>query len=87
MYHVYVLKSQSSSKIYIGSTNNLERRVIEHNSFRQNIAHFTRKNAGPWTIVYKEKLNDKRSALKREKELKSFRGREFIKNIISINRP
>ncbi len=87
MYYVYVVESESSNKIYIGSTNNLERRIIEHNDIRQNKSHFTRKNAGPWIVVYKEKLNDKRSALKRERELKSFRGRESIKNIISISRP
>ena len=87
MYYVYALRSQSSDKIYIGSTNNLERRITEHNRLQQNIAHFTRKNAGPWIIVYKEKLSDKSSALKREKELKSFRGREFIKNKINSDRP
>ncbi len=87
MYYVYAIKSQSSNKIYIGSTNNLERRIVEHNDFQQSKLHFTRKNAGPWIIVYKEECNDKYSALKREKELKSFRGREFIKNKININRP
>ena len=33
-------------------------------------------------FIYKEEVNDRREALKREKQLKSFKGREFIKNLI-----
>jgi putative endonuclease len=36
----------------------------------------------PWKLIHSENFTDKASALKREKELKSAKGREFIWNII-----
>jgi predicted GIY-YIG superfamily endonuclease len=32
MWYVYVLKSESDGKLYIGSTNDLKRRIYQHNS-------------------------------------------------------
>ena len=32
MYFVYILKSEKDNSLYIGKTNNLERRLTEHNS-------------------------------------------------------
>jgi predicted GIY-YIG superfamily endonuclease len=32
-----------------------------------------------WDVVYKEELSDRPAALRREKQLKSYRGREFIR--------
>lgn len=83
MFHVYVLQSETSGKMYIGYTNNLDRRLSEHNdrqTFRSK--HFTFKNAGPWKLIYKEQASDKKTALIREKQLKSHQGRDFIKNLI-----
>ncbi len=37
---------------------------------------------GEWSLIYKEEAVDRNSAIKREKQLKSYRGREFIKNLI-----
>jgi len=36
----------------------------------------------PWKVVYTEELNTKTEAMKREKQLKSAKGREFIWNLI-----
>ncbi|MEK7166651.1 MAG: GIY-YIG nuclease family protein [Patescibacteria group bacterium] len=77
---VYALHNKPTSKIYIGQTNNPERRLLEHNLKRGK--HYTSKIIGEWKIIYKEEVNDRREALKREKQLKSFKGREFIKNLI-----
>jgi predicted GIY-YIG superfamily endonuclease len=54
MYSVYVLRSQSCSRLYVGSTSNLERRIQQHN---ENLAAAT-KNRGPWRLVYQEWSND-----------------------------
>jgi putative endonuclease len=81
---VYVLSNNKSGKIYIGYTNDLNRRLAEHNDnnpVRNN--SYTHKNKGDWKLIYSEVLPDKYSALKREKQLKSHQGREFIrKNVI-----
>jgi len=80
MFFVYVLFNRDKNNIYIGQTNNLERRLEEHNSKLGN--HFTAKFDGMWTLIYKEELITRNEALSREKQLKSFRGREFLKNYI-----
>ncbi len=79
MYLVYVMYSENFDKIYIGMTSNLEQRLLSHNELSKK--GWTIKFR-PWKIVYKESFKSKQEALKREKELESFRGREFIRNQI-----
>ena len=78
MYFVYVLKSQSSGKFYTGQTNNLENRIYAHNN---GMSPYT-KGKGPWELIYFEECNSRGEAMKREKYLKTGKGREFIKEII-----
>lgn len=69
MHVLYILKSQSSNKLYIGVTNNLQRRFREHNSgeSKSTAAH------KPWQIVYCEVYRSKLDALERERKLKQFK--------------
>lgn len=69
-----------SKKLYIGQTSAPERRLIEHNKKRGR--HYTAGIEGKWQLIYKEKQISRREAIKREKQLKSYRGREFIKKLI-----
>lgn len=82
MWFVYALYNEEKNKIYIGQTNNLEQRLIEHNQKRGN--HYTAKTEGKWIVIYKEEVADRKAALTREKQLKSYRGREYIKQYISL---
>jgi putative endonuclease len=82
MWIVYALYNLEKEKIYIGQTANIERRLIEHNQKRGN--HFTANIKGDWKLIYKEEINTRREALIREKQLKSYRGREFIKKLIIV---
>ncbi|MFC1703948.1 GIY-YIG nuclease family protein [Candidatus Omnitrophota bacterium] len=67
MYYVYVLQSKKNkNKLYIGNTNNLERRLAEHNS---GDGYFT-KTYKPFKIVYYEAFLDKHDAVNREIKLK-----------------
>ncbi len=77
---VYALYNANEGKTYIGQTSNIEKRFVEHNLKRGN--HFTSKFEGEWIVICKEAVADRRSALIREKELKSYRGREYIKQYI-----
>ena len=79
---VYALYNQQSGKIYIGQTSNLENRLTEHNQKRGK--HFTAKFEGEWKLIYTEKVESRNQALLREKQLKSFRGREYIKKYIPL---
>jgi putative endonuclease len=81
-FFVYAIYNNFSKKIYIGQTNNLEKRILEHNEKFGD--HYTTKFQGNWILIYKEEFRTRSEALIREKQLKSYRGREFIKNLIKI---
>ncbi len=77
-YYVYILKSKSSTKHYVGQTNNLERRLMEHNSGKST---YTKKYI-PWEIVYYEEKDNQAEAIKTERYYKSAAGRKKIKKIL-----
>ena len=77
MHYAYILKSQKDrNKIYVGSTNNLERRLSEHND-TPSCSYI--KTFAPWNLKISVSFKDELSALKFEKYLKSHSGRAFIK--------
>lgn len=78
MFTTYILKSESSGKYYIGSTNNIERRLIQHNNGH---SRYT-KTRGPFVIVYKEDFQTGSEAKKREYYLKSLKSRKAIEKLI-----
>jgi len=79
LFTVYVLYSEAFQKIYIGYSSDLKSRLESHNSLSDK--GYT-KRYRPWIVVYTEEFSTKAEALKREKQLKSARGREFIWNLI-----
>jgi putative endonuclease len=78
MFYVYVLKSLKNGRLYTGSTNDIERRFYEHNIGQTKYTSNTR----PFELVYKESYNTKIEATKREKFLKTGKGRELLKSIL-----
>lgn len=83
MYFVYILRSQKSGELYKGLTNNLQRRIDEHNS-NKNIGS---RGKGPWELVYFEKCLNRIEARNREKFFKSGFGRELLKQIVVQHSP
>jgi len=82
-YYVYVIKNTNNNKIYIGQTSNLENRLQRHNgrlpSKKQGYTSVN-KAGGNWVILYKEIFLTRKEAIIREKEIKSYQGRQFIRN-------
>ena len=76
MFTVYILHSPAYDKIYIGYTTNLEQRLRSHNKL--GTKGWTVKYR-PWQLIYKEEFESKKEAIRREKALKSSRGRAFIR--------
>ena len=74
-FFIYILLCSDGS-FYKGQTNNLERRIIEHNEGKVN---WTSKKL-PIEILHWEEFKTREEAVKREKYLKSGRGRDWIKN-------
>jgi len=72
------LTSLKDNKLYIGYTNNLEARLVEHNNGETN----SLKGRRPLKLIFYEALPTKEEAMVREKFYKSGRGREVIKIIL-----
>ncbi|MBS1978945.1 MAG: GIY-YIG nuclease family protein [Bacteroidetes bacterium] len=75
MWYVYVLKSKASGKFYVGMSEEIERRLAEHNSGK---SKFTSGHM-PWELVYFEQQQGSVSARKREKYFKTAAGKKFLK--------
>ena len=80
-YYVYILTNQSRT-LYIGVTNNLERRILEH---RSKINPGFTKKYNISLLVYFEVFNYIRQAIQREKMLKGWKRSKKIKLIESEN--
>jgi putative endonuclease len=79
MFLVYALFSEKYQKIYIGYTSDIEQRLLSHNEL--GTKGYTLRYR-PWRLIYTESFLLKSDAMKREKQLKSAKGREFIWNFI-----
>ncbi|MBI5127393.1 GIY-YIG nuclease family protein [Candidatus Roizmanbacteria bacterium] len=70
MYYFYILRCADSS-LYCGQTNNLKRRVNEHNFDKKKSAKYLRGKT-PVELVYFEELTTLQEAMKREIEIKKW---------------
>ena len=80
MWYVYILESKKNKNLYKGITDNLRRRMDEHNSGKG--GGYTRKNR-PYKLIFYEAYIEKADALKAEKFFKSGYGREVLKDKLS----
>ncbi|HAS54908.1 MAG TPA: endonuclease [Nitrospiraceae bacterium] len=73
-FHVYILQSDSDQSLYIGHTSNFEDRFLRHNQGRSTYTKARR----PWRLLYREEVETRASAVRRERELKSFHSRDIL---------
>jgi putative endonuclease len=81
VYFVYAIFNRENNKIYIGQTDNLEERIRLHNEKTFKNSYTSRFN-GTRELIYKEEAVNRKIAIAREKQLKSYQGRLFIKKYI-----
>ena len=67
MWTIYFIQNTETKRLYIGVTNNLKRRITEHNN---NENYATRHKTGTETLVYAEAYRSKTDAYMREEWLK-----------------
>jgi len=81
MYYVYLTKSKKDNKSYIGLTNDLRKRLMEHNQGLSKSTKYRR----PWALVYYEAYASLKDAQTREQKLKKFKNSyaELRKRIIN----
>lgn len=75
-WYVYVLKSKKNGQWYIGSTKDMQKRILSHNAGK----NLSTKHGLSWGMVYCEIGLNKDDARAREKYLKSGQGRRYLKN-------
>jgi putative endonuclease len=77
MYFTYALKSLERSYIYVGLTENLDRRIGEHQSGRNK----TTRPYRPFRLILSEQHASRAEARDREKYLKTGGGKEYLKSL------
>ncbi|MBW7888356.1 MAG: GIY-YIG nuclease family protein [Bacteroidetes bacterium] len=77
-YFLYILKSVSHNRYYIGQTSNLQERLKRHNRGDNK----STKPYTPWKLIYSESFHSRAEAVKRESFLKSPSGWIELQNII-----
>lgn len=77
-YYVYILESLKDKSLYVGCTNDLQRRFKKHNRK----LNFSTKSKAPWKLIhYLAYLNEK-DAVRREKYLKTNQGSRLLKRML-----
>lgn len=76
---VYILKSDKDNRHYVGVTTNVVDRIKRHNEGR----NLSTKPNRPWRIVYTEEFEYISEALKRGRQIKSYKGGNTFKKLIN----
>jgi putative endonuclease len=79
MFLVYILYSASRDKYYVGCCEDVDKRLVKHNT---NHSGFTGKT-GDWVIKWTEEHPNKTDALQREKQIKAWKSRKMIEKLIN----
>ncbi|OFW52979.1 MAG: excinuclease ABC subunit C [Actinobacteria bacterium RBG_13_35_12] len=79
MFYVYILQSQKDKGLYIGYTNNLKKRIKEHQSGQV----FATKGRSPMKLIHYQGFLSQKDALETEKYLKTTRGWERIHRMLN----
>lgn len=72
--YLYILESEINKSLYIGQSNNVEKRLEEHN----NGYNKSTKSKRPWRLIFSLVLVDRSEAIKLERKLKSWKKRKSI---------
>jgi len=74
----------ATGRFYIGSTDNLRRRLSEHKSHGHNSHKYTSRHTGPWRLVWFEEHASRSSAMLREKQIKRMKSVRWIRENLLI---
>jgi len=79
MYYVYILESETTGKLYIGQTDDPDKRLQDHN---RGASPYTR-GKGPWKRIFLKAFSTRSESLAYEKKLKSWKSSQRIKAMIA----
>jgi len=78
VYYLYIIQSDKDGSFYIGTTQNVDARILRHNQGRSKYTRTKR----PWNLVYVEDYPDRSSAMKREYAIKRRKSKDYIAKLI-----
>ena len=81
-YFVYILQSERDGAYYVGHTGNVEERLTRHNEGRSEYS----KGKGLWRLVYYEVYGSRAEAMRREREIKRMKSRQYIVQLVRASR-
>ena len=81
---VYILEN-AVGRFYIGQTDDVARRVCEHNEASVGHTTYTHKN-GPCALIWQEEHADRSSAMRREGEIKAKKSAKWIREHLLMGR-
>jgi putative endonuclease len=79
---VYILCSEKNQKYYVGSCQNMEERLIRHNSGRNKSTH----SGIPWKLLYQEYFDTRSEAVARELSIKKMKSKIYIEKLITTKK-
>jgi putative endonuclease len=74
MFTVYILYSEITQKYYIGQTQDLDNRIVEHNSGETK----SLKSGIPWNIVFTAEVENRVDSVRLEKKIKNIGAKRFL---------
>ena len=82
LFYLYILRSQISGRFYVGQTQDVAKRLAYHN------ANYSKslKNRGPWELFYTETYASRSDAMRRERQIKSWKDRKLIEQLPGASR-
>ena len=75
-YYTYIIESLTSFHWYIGHSNDIQRRLTEHNSGQNK----STRGKGPWKLIFLKRFDTNLDANRFELKLKKLRNKDFIRN-------
>jgi putative endonuclease len=78
-FYTYILYSEKTDRYYVGSCQDMEIRLMQHNTGR----NISTKAGAPWVLKHCETYPTSQLARKRESEIKRKKSRNFIEQLIS----
>ena len=82
MYSTYIIQSSKTTQLYIGQTNDIEDRLLRHNSNRNKWT----KHKGPWVLLFRKEFETRSEAVQLERKLKGFKNKDSVLAWIENNK-
>ncbi len=81
-FYTYLLRSRKSGRFYVGHTEDLRKRLFEHNNNRTDSI----KIRGPWDLLYFEEFATRSEASRRERQMKRMKSRVWLERLVRASR-